>query len=293
MLNNRHAPDILPQIDRLAALGIRVHTQVVLSAGLNDAAVLDQTIAELAERYPAVQSLSVVPVGLTRFSRVAHVRRPSPSEAEQALRQIEAWQAQFRPRLGNVGFVYGSDELYLLAGREAVPAAVDYDGFPVLSNGVGMLRNMLDEWQRLLRQRAQRRPAAPPGRGVAWLTGQLAAPALERMAVAWQAYAGWRPQVIVVGNDFFGNQVSVSGLLAGIDLVQALRALPAEVEDVVLPRGAFGFDRQATLDGVTAEEVGAAHPGRVHLASTPRELLALVAGDGLRRSGRSLAPPAA
>jgi hypothetical protein len=78
--------------------------------------------------------------------------------------------------------------------------------------------------------------------------------------------------VQVVSNHFFGEEVTVSGLLSGQDLIATLRALPVDVEDIVLPRGAFGFDGARTLDGVTAEEVGAAHGGRVHLAGTPAEL---------------------
>jgi hypothetical protein len=93
------------------------------------------------------------------------------------------------------------------------------------------------------------------------------------MADEWRAYAGWRPRVGVVRNELFGDQVSVSGLLSGADLVRELESLPSEVEDVVVPAGAFGFDGRCTLDGVSAETVGAAHPARVHLASTPRELL--------------------
>src|SRR5262249_55878114 len=173
----------------------------------------------------------------------------------------------------DVGFVYASDELYVLAGRPDVPSAAAYDGYPVLTNGVGLLRNMLDEWQALL---ARRRVGPPARRNVVWLAGRLAAPALQRMADAWQAYAGWRPHVGVVHNAFFGEGVSVSGLLSGADLVRELRALPSDVDDVVLPAGAFGFDGRCTLDGISAETVGAAHPGRVHLASTPRELLALL-----------------
>jgi hypothetical protein len=82
--------------------------------------------------------------------------------------------------------------------------------------------------------------------------------------------------VHVVDNTYFGTQVTVSGLLSGADLIGALRELPAELEDVVLPRGPFGFDGRRTLDGLSAEEVGAAHPARVHLAATPRELLTIL-----------------
>jgi len=245
----------------------------VLCAGINDGAVLDRTIADLAELHPAVQSLSVVPVGLTRYSRVKNIRRPTRDEARQAVEAIERWQIQLRRRLG-IGFVYASDELYILAGREDVPSAAQYDGFPVLSNGVGLLRSMRDEWRRLLERRSLAPRSAPPKpRAVAWLTGRLAAPALERMADDWRGWTGWRPQVTVVENGFFGSEVTVSGLLSGADLVRSLRDLSPEFDDVVLPRGPFGFDGRTTLDGISAEEVGAAHPGRVHLAASARELL--------------------
>lgn len=271
LLNNRHAPPILPQLERLAQMGIEVNTQIVLCAGINDGEVLNQSVADLARLHPTVRSVSVVPVGLTRYSRVRNIRRLTQGEAAIALQQIESWQRKLRPRLG-VNFVYGSDELYLLGGREDLPPASAYDGFPVLSNGVGLLRSMLDEWTQLLSRCKQ--PSRK--RNTVWLTGQLAAPALERMADAWSAFASWRPSVRALANDYFGNEVTVSGLLSGRDLRRELEQLPPDVEDIVLPRGAFGFDGRCTLDGVSAEEVGAAHPGRVHLASTPRELLAIL-----------------
>ncbi len=267
MLNNRHAPAILPQLDRLGSLGVRVNTQVVLSAGLNDGPVLERSLSDLTERWPTVQSVSIVPVGLTRFSRVRNIRRPTPEEAERAVDLAESIQAKMRSRVGT-GVVYPSDELYLLAAR-SIPPASAYDGFPVISNGVGMLRGMLDEWDRLLRRRRR----APSERCVVWLTGRLARPALDAMADRWHAFAGWRPEVRVVENGFFGEQVTVSGLLSGADLLAAVRGVPEDVDDVVLPRSAFGFDGRRTLDGVTAETIGTAHPGRVHLASTPEELL--------------------
>jgi putative radical SAM enzyme (TIGR03279 family) len=275
LLNNRRAPPILPQLERLASLGIRVNAQVVLCAGINDGICLERTINDLARLHPAVQSLSVVPVGLTEHSATKNIRRPTPAEADEAVRVCEQWQGWLRQKFLK-GFVYPSDELFMLAGRTELPSAEAYDGFPMLSNGVGMLRNMLDEWQHVLASKVNRAEPLPPPRRVAWLSGRLAAPALEHMAADWQRFAGWLPRVVVVKNRLFGDQVTVSGLLSGFDLISALHALPQDVEDVVLPRGAFGFDGRETIDGVPAEEVGAAHPGRVHLASTPAELAAIL-----------------
>ncbi|GAC1323309.1 MAG: DUF512 domain-containing protein [Chloroflexota bacterium] len=272
MLNNRHAPPIVQQIERLGRAGIQINAQVVLSADMNDGEILDRTIDDLSDLYPTVQSLSVVPVGLTRFSRVKNIRRPTPDEARVAVRQCETWQAKLRPRLG-IGFIYPSDELYLLSGRTELPSLDAYDGAPVLSNGVGLMRQMLDEWERLL-SRTRARPPEP--REIVWVTGTLAAPALEAMAGRWYDYAGFRPHVARAVNTFFGAEVTVSGLLTGADMIATLRSLPLEVQDIVLPRGAFGFDGRTTLDGVSAEEIGNAHPARVHLASTPRELLTIL-----------------
>ncbi|HEX8966977.1 MAG TPA: DUF512 domain-containing protein, partial [Chloroflexota bacterium] len=187
LLSNRHAPPILACLERLGRLGVEVHAQVVLCAGINDGAVLDTTITDLAGLFPAVRSLSIVPVGLTRYSRVRRIRRPSADQALAAVEQCERWQASLRGRLG-VGFVYPSDELLRLAGREQMPAAAQYDGFPALANGVGLLRSMLDSWHRLL----GRRTLSGRPRRMVWLTGRLAAPALEAMAEAWLARVGWR-----------------------------------------------------------------------------------------------------
>ncbi|MBV9359088.1 MAG: DUF512 domain-containing protein [Chloroflexi bacterium] len=274
LLNNRHAPDVLPQLRRLGRLGVQVRAQVVLCAGINDGAVLEQTIADLAELHQTVIALAVVPVGLTRYSRVRNIRRPTPAEARAAVETCERWQSVLRERIG-ARFVYPSDELRLLGGESTMPPRAAYDDFPLLTNGVGLMRTMLDDWQTRLARRRRR----PSERSTAWLTGTLAAPALDQLARSWEAFAGWRPRVEVVENDYFGEEVTVSGLLTGADLVATLRRLPLEVEDVVLPRGAFGFDGGRTLDGLDAETVGAAHPGRVHLASTPAELLDILSGS--------------
>ncbi len=145
LLNNRHAPDVLPQLRRLGRLGVQVRAQVVLCAGINDGAVLEQTIADLAELHPTVIALAVVPVGLTRYSRVRNIRRPTPAEARAAVETCERWQSVLRERIG-LRFVYPSDELRLLAGESTMPPRAAYDDFPLLTNGVGLMRNMLDDW---------------------------------------------------------------------------------------------------------------------------------------------------
>jgi len=144
MLGSRRAPDILEQLRRLAELGIEVHTQIVLVPGQNDEAHLERTLADLLALFERpVQSVGIVPVGLTRFHD-GSCRPYTPGESAGVLDQVEPWRSQARKQTGCT-FVYPSDEWYLVAGRD-VPPAKAYDGFPQLENGVGMVRQLLDEW---------------------------------------------------------------------------------------------------------------------------------------------------
>jgi putative radical SAM enzyme (TIGR03279 family) len=146
LLGNPAAPDVMGQLRRLGELGIQLHTQVVLMPGLNDGPALAQTVADLATLHPAVQSIAIVPVGLTRYHRY-NLRPHRPDEAGPILDQITAWQREYQEQ-HNLNLVYASDEWYLLAGHE-VPPADEYDGFPQLENGVGLTRVFLDEWEEL------------------------------------------------------------------------------------------------------------------------------------------------
>jgi NifB/MoaA-like Fe-S oxidoreductase len=134
----------MDQLRRLGELGIQLHTQVVLIPGLNDGPALAQTVADLATLHPAVQSMAIVPVGLTRYHR-CDLRPYRPDEAGPILDQVSAWQREYRKQ-HSLNLVYASDEWYLLAGHE-VPPADEYDGFPQLENGVGLTRVFLDEWE--------------------------------------------------------------------------------------------------------------------------------------------------
>ena len=144
ILCNPAAPNVMGQLQRLGELGIQLHTQVVLMPGLNEGPALGQTVADLASLYPAVQSMAIVPVGLTRYHR-CDLRPYRPDETGPILDPISAWQREYRKQHG-LNLVHASDEWYLLAGHE-VPSAQAYDGFPQLENGVGLTRVFLDEWE--------------------------------------------------------------------------------------------------------------------------------------------------
>jgi len=137
ILGNTAAPDVIEQLKWLGSLGIQVHAQIVLIPGLNDGQYVTRTVADLATHYPTVQSIAVVPLGLTKYHRCP-LRLYAPEEAKAIIAHISAWQREYRDHQG-LNLVYASDEWYLLAGLE-VPPAEEYDGFPQLENGVGLTR---------------------------------------------------------------------------------------------------------------------------------------------------------
>jgi len=270
LLANPRALDVLAQLDELGAAGIEFHTQVVLVPGINDGEVLERTIADLADRYPAVRSVAVVPVGLTRHSHTAGLRTHTGAEAAAVLDTCRRWQRTLRRRLG-LGFVYASDELFLLAGRPFPPASY-YDDYCQLQNGIGLVPLFLGQWRRIRR----RLPAAVTPRRVLWVCGQAMERALGLVAAEMQQVEGLVVEVVAVPNAFFGTGVTVSGLLTGQDVA---RALDGKVADrIVLPRAMLDAAGARTLDNWSLAELEARLPGSVRVAHTAAELLAATCG---------------
>ncbi|MGA9351976.1 MAG: DUF512 domain-containing protein [Anaerolineae bacterium] len=262
ILGNPAAPDVVEQLKRLGSLGIQIHAQIVLILGLNDGQYLAHTVAELAALYPTVQSIAVVPLGLTKYHRCPF-RLYEPEEAKPITVQISAWQREYRRRYG-FNLVYASDEWYLLAGLE-VPPAEEYDGFPQLENGVGLTRMLLDEEFRVsgLELRVGK---------VTLVCGTLIAPVLEEMAAKLAGRTGLKVQVVPVVNDFFGPAVTVSGLLTGRDVIEVLRS--RDLGDVVfLPRAMFDASGELTLDDMSPAEIGERLGGRVEVAGMMGEVV--------------------
>ncbi len=280
LLGMREAPDVLAQIDRLAAGGIQVHTQLVLVPGVNDGEALDRSIADLSARWPAVRTISVVPVGLTQRHLAGRVQggcrgaagvplRPfTPTEMAAVLDQVEPWRRRFRRERG-LSYVYPSDEFYLVAGRP-LPRADRYDGFPQLENGVGIVRRWHDAWMGGLARLPRRLPRR---RRVTLASGTLIAPTLARWLARLQArLEGLEAQLIPVENRLFGPLVTVSGLLGGRDVVEALRAAGDLGDRVFLPRVMLDRSGERTLDDWTPREIREALGVPVTFVEHPREL---------------------
>jgi putative radical SAM enzyme (TIGR03279 family) len=272
-LSRNSAPDILEQLRRLADLGIEVHTQVVLVPGLNDGDHFEQTISDLtALHQQPVASVGIVPIGLTRY-HPGNCRTYTPDESRSVLDLVEMRRAENRLKLGSC-FLYPSDEWYLVAERE-IPPADEYDGFPQVENGVGMVRQLLDEWKTLKAQLP-----ALARRGATLVCGALIAPVLVRIVDELNALSGASIRLVPVVNQYFGPVTTVSGLLTGQDVAAVLQEhAPSEV--VLLPRamftgryGAGSAPPGITLDDWSLEDLSANIGSPVRMAGTISEAIA-------------------
>lgn len=250
MLNNRFAGDVFGQVHRLAEAGIELNGQIVLCKGINDGAELRRTLGDLEDYMPALQSVSVVPVGLTKYREGLYpLEAFEPEDAAVVIDEVERWQQYYMERTGTHR-IHCGDEWYLLAGRE-LPEEERYDGYPQLENGVGMLRLLEEEVHGALRD------CEGDGREahMTIATGLLAAPFLEKlMTDIREIYPHIKVDVVAVENRFFGEKITVSGLLTGCDLKEQLAGLSLG-ERLLLPCHMLRDGENVFLDDCTVEEL--------------------------------------
>ena len=250
MLNNRFAGEALKKIDRLYEAGIRMNGQIVLCRGINDGEHLARSISDLMKYQPYMESVSVVPVGLTRYREGLFPLEPFRREdAVQVLDLIHRWQEKSM-ELYQTHFIHASDEWYLLAGR-ALPPQECYDGYLQLENGVGMLRLLEEEFAvSLAGMKGDARQ-----RELSLATGRLAAPFLEHLLGGLSdKFPNVRVRIYPIRNDFFGEGVTVSGLLTGTDLKKQLSGVHLG-ERLLLPCSVVRSAEQDFLDDVTVKEL--------------------------------------
>ena len=281
LLGNPRAPEVVPQLRRLGEMGIQTHTQLVLCPGINDGEHLDRSISDLAQLYPHVQTVGVVPVGLTRYRSNSHYQikldmRPyRPEEADDVIARVEVHQRRFREEW-DVNFAYLSDEWYIMAGRE-IPPAKEYDGYPQLENGVGMVRQLLDESRRATRKLTPR--LEKPVRALL-VSGVMAAPFIDRALEPLHEVENLQIEHLVVKNDTLGGNVSCSGLLFGDEVVRNIREHEAasgmRADIVFLPRCMFDFAGVRTLDEWTFDKFQSELDRPVIAAEWVREVWATV-----------------
>jgi len=257
MVDGPRAGDIIDHIKRLGSMHITCHTQLVLCPTINDGPHLERSIHDLAELRPIVESISVVPVGLTKYNNMLKtgdlpvMRHYTRAEAERIIDQVEVFQQHFAAEdAGGYPFVYLSDEWYYLTARE-FPPAQHYGSYAQIENGVGMTRYLVDQWSRSKR----RLPISlPEPRRVTLVTSAMAQPIIENIAANMRQITGLEVQVLPVINQFFGPEVTVAGLLCGQDVLAALQQNENLGDLVLLPRVMLDNEGTRFLDDMTVDE---------------------------------------
>lgn len=249
--------ELLPVMERLAKAGIAMHAQIVLCPGRNDGAQLERTVHELARLHPAVPTVAVVPVGLTRHrERLPDLRAVTLEEAAVLVRTIEEWQGAFQASLGT-RFVWAADELYLKSGLPLPPARA-YEGFAVAEDGIGLVRRFEDAFARAIA-----RPPAPLGRPrrVTVVTGQMFAPRMRALLDRVRVDA-LTVSLAPIANDFLGRGIGVAGLLTGrdiqIQLAQAACGTGGLGDEVLLPAVTLRDGAGVFLDDLTPADLAGA-----------------------------------
>ena len=250
MLHNRFAGEALKKVDRLYEGGITMNGQIVLCKGINDGEELERSIRDLMKYAPQLQSVSVVPVGLSKYRDGLYPLLPFTKEdAKEVLHIIHKWQKKAYEEFG-IHFIHGGDEWYILA-EEELPEEERYDGYLQLENGVGMLRLLTNEFE----EGYERLNGDERDREVSIATGFLAYPYIQRMADRiMEKYPKSKIHVYGIRNDFFGELITVSGLITGQDLIGQLKG-KALGEKLLLPCNMLRIEEQDFLDDVTLQDV--------------------------------------
>ncbi len=263
MLNNRFAGDALKKLDRLYEAGTEMNGQIVLCRGINDGEELEETLKRLAAYAPCMKSVSIVPVGLSKYREGLYPLEPFTKEdAGQVIDQIERWQKICYQACG-LHFFHASDEWYLLAGRK-LPEEERYDGYLQLENGVGMLRLLYEEMTDAL----EKTQDDGGKEELSLATGLLAAPYLETlMEMVREKFPGRMIHLYPIRNDFFGEQITVAGLITGQDLMAQLKGKPLGSR-LLLPEVMFKNGEEVFLDDITRTQVETALQIPVHIVKS-------------------------
>ncbi|MCQ2559178.1 MAG: DUF512 domain-containing protein [Clostridia bacterium] len=272
LMGNPQAGKILAQLQRLAENQISFHAQIVLCPGLNDGAALEQTISDLIGLGSALESLAVVPVGLTDFrENLPALRTFTAQEAEQVLRQLSPWQQKMEQERG-YPLLYASDEFYLLADQPLPPEEF-YADYPQIENGVGLIRQFWSEWQELNWPQALAQPLQ-----LKIITGQLGQKVWSPLLEQFASINNLQIKLTSLENHFFGNKVTVAGLLTAADLLNEASQNPEGREIWVLPAVMFRHsnenEEKVFLDDWTLAEFSRQIQKTVWVIENPADLFA-------------------
>ncbi len=255
LLKNHRAGQILEQLKWFQERRLQIHAQVVVCPGINDGVHLEQTLLDLAQFHtgevPAVASAAVVPVGLTRFRPTEDELTPvSCEKAEEVIRQVQALQDKFRQQLGST-FAWLADEWFLIA-RQELPPESHYEDYPQIGNGVGSIRQFLKQFQDIASRKLPRRLETP--RRFTWVVGNAVEKAFEPLVQQLNAVEGLEVRMAALRSDYWGQEITVTGLLTGQDLLRGLQGKDLG-DAIVLPSLMLKNDDTRFLDDMTVEDV--------------------------------------
>ena len=250
MLNNRFAGDALDKIKMLYDNGITMNSQIVLCKNWNDKEELDRSIRELSEMLPFMQSLSVVPLGKTKYREgLTELESFTKKDAAEVLDQIHGWQDKFLEKYGT-RFVFASDEWYVRAGYD-IPTADYYEGYGQIENGVGIMRSFKDEVEEYLETLNNK----PEPHKVSLVTGVLAYGLMkELIGEINQCFPQVETNLYCIENNFYGPEITVTGLLTGQDIIDQLKGKPLG-DYLMLPNVLLRSGEEVLLDDITVNDI--------------------------------------
>ncbi len=255
LLKNHRAGQILDQLKWFQERRLQIHAQVVVCPGINDDVHLERTLLDLAQFYtdevPAVASAAVVPVGLTRFRPNEDELTPvNRQKAEEVIRQVHALQEKFRQQMGST-FAWLADEWFLIA-RQELPPESHYEDYPQIGNGVGSIRQFLKQFKEIASRKLPRR-VKTSGR-FTWVVGNAVEKAFEPLVQQLNAVEGLEVNLAALRSNYWGQEITVTGLLTGQDLLEGLKGKDLG-DAIVLPSLMLKQGDTRFLDDMTIEEL--------------------------------------
>lgn len=250
MLKNKNAGKIYPILERFHQAELEINCQIVLVPDVNDGEELDRTLMDLSKLYPSVKSIAVVPIGITKYrEHLEKVKNFDSKRAKDILIYFEHIQKKFLSTLGS-RFVFPSDEFFALSDSP-LPSAEEYEGYPQLENGVGLMKSFQEEVIEELKNVSDEDSV---DKKIIIATGTLAFEFMKNIASEVEKkYRDLDLQVIPITNNFFGENITVSGLITGIDLIERLKGL--DVDKIMIPRSMMKSGEDIFLDNLTVVDV--------------------------------------
>lgn len=249
LLGREKIDDVLEKMRYFIKHGIELHAQIVLCPAINDGKQLEKTVFDLVELYPGVQSAAIVPLGMTKHHRKRHLLTPATDEwCASIIDQVTPWQRQFQAKY-QTRFAYLGDEFYLRA-RRPIPGLAHYGQSPQIEDGVGMVRRFIEDFKKMLKRNTTR---AKKGVRGTIATGSLFYPVLNDCIEKLNAQLGTELKTVKVVNEYFGAEVSVAGLLSGIDFLKARKEFYGDF--LILPPECVAGERERFLDDMTLPQL--------------------------------------